>query len=136
MKKLTIAALFSLGITLSINAFAKDCEAHAQNQGEVIECEYDSNLKPLEQQVKNEYRLLVSDIKKKQPDSKDTLKSLATTQESWFKYRDSTCEFLWNKDGAATVSWGVQYNCLMDFTKSRLKTLQRYRQEISSEQTQ
>ena len=136
MKKLAIVALFSLGTTLSISTFAKDCEAHAQNQGEVIQCEYDSNLKPLEQQVKNEYRLLLSDIKKKQSDSKDTLQSLATAQESWIKYRDNTCEFLWNKDGAATVSWAVQYNCQMDFTKSRIKTLQRYRQEINTEQIQ
>ena len=51
MKKLAIVALFSLGAPLSISTFAKDCEAHAQNQGEVIQCEYDSNLKPLEQRV-------------------------------------------------------------------------------------
>ena len=105
-------------------------------QGEVIDCMYETYFNPLDKQVSDEYMHLQQDLSRSPNPStnlnaiQEAQTSLKDAQDFWERYRDNTCEFIWNKNGGQTVNWGDKYNCFMDFDKSRLKTLQRYRQEL------
>lgn len=129
MKKIV---LLSSMILASATAIAKDCEAGATVQGEVIACYYESELMPLERQVDAAFSSLLRIIKRNKNVSEETAQSLVDAQTNWSKYKDSTCDFVYNKAGGVTVMWGERLTCLIDFTKARIHTLQRYKQEVSN----
>lgn len=115
-------------------SYAKDvnCEANASVQGEVISCSYDNYLTPLDHKVDQTYTQLITTIKSSKNVGADTLKSLMKAQSEWKVYRDSTCEFMFNKAGEQTVVWGEQFNCLMDFDNARIKLLKKYILDVKS----
>lgn len=123
--------LFGSSCLLPWLAYADDCTLSPQTQGEAIACEYSTNFDPLELKIKKEYELLLIDIKDNEIASAKAVDAMVSAQKSWLAYRENTCEFASLKEGGGTVTWGVKYSCLMDFSKARLKTLQRYRQELA-----
>ncbi|HWV15431.1 MAG TPA: lysozyme inhibitor LprI family protein [Cellvibrio sp.] len=132
MKRIVFALLLSSPL-LSPLAFASDCTTGAETQGEVIECEYSTNFAPLEHQIKKEYESLLADIENSTIAAGKTHEAMVAAQKSWLTYRENTCEFALLKEGGGTVAWGIKYSCMMEFSKARLKTLQRYRKELAGQ---
>lgn len=132
MKRIVFALVFVCPL-LSPLAFATDCTADAETQGEVIACEYSTNFDPLEQQIKKEYESLLHDIKNSTTAADKAHEAMIAAQKSWLTYRENTCEFALLKEGGGTVAWGIKYSCMMEFSRARLKTLQRYRKELAGQ---
>lgn len=131
MKNTFITILFFAGFIPSWLAYADDCTLDAKTQGEAIACEYSTNFDPLEQKIQKEYELLLTDIGESEVAADEAVGAMVLAQKSWLAYRESTCEFASLKEGGGTVTWGVKYSCLMEFSAARLKTLQRYRKEVA-----
>ena len=120
------------GICVCNVAIAKDCEEGATTQGDVIACVYETEFEPLERKVETEYQKLLQMVPNQTDTGVNIREDLVNTQTAWTKYRDATCDFVWDLAGGATVVWGERLGCLIDFNQARIKSLQGYQKAIQN----
>ena len=115
-------------LAISGMSYAKDCEKGANVMGEVWSCVYDQEVAPLKKQLNLEYGLLLTEIQK--TGDPRLQESLDAAQKAWLSYKDKSCQLIFDIGGGSTVNKGDEIYCQVDFYKSRIRAINKYRVQI------